>query len=267
MFAVSRFGRALVLRIVSLGVALLVGAGSLLAIFQDVAPLMRNHKETRYLITPANYLYSLARVLSADASAAAKPRQPIGLDAALAATWQQRNKPALFVIVVGETARAANWGFEAANVGGLETPDMLGCPKDISAHRMAFVDHLFKLIKNELRRGIVVGIDLIDYNLLLLFQLLLGEGTINQDVAEQFNSAFIILAKKRGMNGCLLLRGIGIHLSPNVLQPADDVIGLSFRSTLEDGMLNEMRHPLLFGRFIPRTGIDDHSAVRNGRID
>ncbi len=104
------FGRALVIRIMSLGVALLVGAGSLMVIFQDVAPLMRNNKELRYLITPANYLYSLARVLGDDASAATKPRQQIGLDAALAATWQQRHKPALFVIVVGETARAANWG-------------------------------------------------------------------------------------------------------------------------------------------------------------
>lgn len=103
-------GRALVIRILSLGVALLVGVGSLMAIFQDVAPLMRNNKELRYLITPANYLYSLARVLGEDANAASKPRQQIGLDAALAASWQQRTKPALFVIVVGETARAANWG-------------------------------------------------------------------------------------------------------------------------------------------------------------
>ena len=102
--------RAFALRLVALGVALLVGAVSLLAIFQEVAPLMRNHKELRYLITPANYLYSLARVLSDDAGAAARPRQPVGLDAALAASWQQRSKPALLVIVVGETARAANGG-------------------------------------------------------------------------------------------------------------------------------------------------------------
>lgn len=104
------FARALVIRIMALGTVLLVGVGSLMAIFQDVAPLMRNHKEIRYLITPANYLYSLARVLGEDASAATKPRQQIGLDAALAPSWQQRKKPALFVIVVGETARAANWG-------------------------------------------------------------------------------------------------------------------------------------------------------------
>lgn len=81
-----------------------------MAVFQDLAPLMRNNKEIRYLITPGNYLYSLARVLSADADAATRVREPVGVDAVKAASWQQRKKPALFVIVVGETARAANWG-------------------------------------------------------------------------------------------------------------------------------------------------------------
>lgn len=102
--------RAVLVRLGTLIVAMLVGAGALLAIFQDVAPLMRNNKEIRYLITPANYLYSLARVIGSDASAATKVRTQIGLDATQAESWKQRKKPALFVIVVGETARAANWG-------------------------------------------------------------------------------------------------------------------------------------------------------------
>ena len=102
--------RALLIRLGSLLLAVLLCVGSLLLIFQDFAPLMRNHKEIRYLITPANYLYSLARVLGADASSATRARMPIGLDAVKAESWQQRKKPALFVIVVGETARAANWG-------------------------------------------------------------------------------------------------------------------------------------------------------------
>ncbi|MBK7563678.1 MAG: phosphoethanolamine--lipid A transferase [Propionivibrio sp.] len=104
------FWRALLIRLLAVFVAILLGAGALLAVFQDVAPLMRNNKEIRYLITPANYLYSLVRVISADAGTAARPRQQIGLDATQAASWRQREKPALVVIVVGETARAANWG-------------------------------------------------------------------------------------------------------------------------------------------------------------
>ena len=104
------FWRALLIRLLAVFVAILLGAGALLAVFQDVAPLMRNNKEIRYLITPANYLYSLVRVIGADAGTAARPRQQIGLDATQAASWRQREKPALVVIVVGETARAANWG-------------------------------------------------------------------------------------------------------------------------------------------------------------
>ena len=75
------FWRALLIRLLAVFVAILLGAGALLAVFQDVAPLMRNNKEIRYLITPANYLYSLVRVISADAGTAARPRQQIGLDA------------------------------------------------------------------------------------------------------------------------------------------------------------------------------------------
>ena len=102
--------RALPIRLLLFFLAMLVGVGSLLLVFPDLAPLMRNNKEIRYLITPGNYLYSLARVLSADADAATRVREPVGVDAVKAASWQQRKKPALFVIVVGETARAANWG-------------------------------------------------------------------------------------------------------------------------------------------------------------
>ena len=102
--------RALPIRLLSLVIALVLGGGSLMLFFHDLAPLMRNNKEIRYLITPANYLYSLANVMTTDASNASRPRLQIGLDAKLADSWQQRKKPALFVIVVGETARAANWG-------------------------------------------------------------------------------------------------------------------------------------------------------------
>lgn len=88
--------------------AVLVGAGALLLNFQAFASLMRNHKEMRYLITPANFLYSTTRVLSSHARTAGAERQAIGTDAvtgpALAAA-----RPRLLVMVVGETARAANW--------------------------------------------------------------------------------------------------------------------------------------------------------------
>jgi lipid A ethanolaminephosphotransferase len=78
--------------------------------YQDLAPLMRNHKEVRYLVTPANYLYSLTRSLSSDAARGTGTVLEVGTDARLGPGWAPKRKPVLLVIVVGETARAANWG-------------------------------------------------------------------------------------------------------------------------------------------------------------
>lgn len=83
---------------------------AVLAMFQPFAALMRNHKEVRYLLTPANVLYSTGRVLASDTRSAVVARQPIGLDAAPGPRMLARKKPMLLVVVVGETARAANWG-------------------------------------------------------------------------------------------------------------------------------------------------------------
>jgi len=97
---------------VRLGTALLAGAvfvGTLLAVFQPLSSLMRNHKELRYLATPANLLWSVGAVSAAQARGAAQPRQAIGLDATLG-SGAARPRPLLLVLVVGETARAANWG-------------------------------------------------------------------------------------------------------------------------------------------------------------
>ena len=97
-------------RIACVAGALLVGAGALMTSFQDFSSFMRGKKEARYLITPANVLYSTARAAIADSASAGQPRQPVGTDAALAAGWATHTKPVLLVVVVGETARAANWG-------------------------------------------------------------------------------------------------------------------------------------------------------------
>lgn len=95
--------------------AFIMGAAAALVLavlssFQPLASLMRNHREVRYLITPANALWSTARIAVSSGSAAAGPRQPIGKDAVAGASWPQRRRPMVLLLVVGETARAANWG-------------------------------------------------------------------------------------------------------------------------------------------------------------
>jgi lipid A ethanolaminephosphotransferase len=109
--------RAIGFRMATLAAALVVAAGALLLSYQDLASLMRNHKEVRYLVTPANYLYALTRVSFARAEAAEAVRVPVGTDATPGAGWAQRRKPVVLVMVLGETARAANW-----QLSGYERP-------------------------------------------------------------------------------------------------------------------------------------------------
>lgn len=112
-------GRALAIRAVSVVLALIVAAAALASVFKDFSGQMRNHKELRYLVTPAAPVWSLARALTRDAHAAGLPRQPVGADARLGASWTAAKKPVLFMIVVGETARTANWGL---NRGAGQSP-------------------------------------------------------------------------------------------------------------------------------------------------
>lgn len=128
--------RAAMVRMATLLGASLVLVAAVLLVFQDFSSLMRNQKQLRYLITPANFVYSIGRVLASDAQAVDRPRAPVGTDARLASAWRQHTKPALFVIVVGETARAANWGLngyarqttpELAKLDVLNFPDVTSC--------------------------------------------------------------------------------------------------------------------------------------------
>jgi len=52
------------------------------------------------------------------------------------------------------------------------------------------------------------------------------------------------------MNGSLLLCGIGIHFTPDILKSAQDMKRLPFKGTFKDGMLNKMSHPLFLRCFI-----------------
>jgi lipid A ethanolaminephosphotransferase len=108
--ATQPWPRALLRRMGMLLAALLALLLTLWSVFQPLSSLSRNNRELRYLVTPANLLWSTGSVLAADARGAAKPREAIGLDASPGPSWAQRKRPLVMVFVVGETARAANWG-------------------------------------------------------------------------------------------------------------------------------------------------------------
>ncbi len=116
--------RALPIRLGALLLALVAGGIAVFVVYQDLASQMRNHKEMRYLITPANYLYSLTRVSLGKAQASESVRVPVGADATLGAAWAGRPRPVVLVLVVGETVRAANWGL--SGYARQTTPELAG---------------------------------------------------------------------------------------------------------------------------------------------
>ena len=89
---------------------LLVAVVVLWLTFQDLASLMRNHKSLRYMINPYNTVYALGRHSVGEARRAQQPLQAVGTDARLTLPAGTSSQPPLIVLVVGETARAANFG-------------------------------------------------------------------------------------------------------------------------------------------------------------
>ena len=117
--------RALRIRLAWLAGLVVVLAVLVLAMFPTLAAQVRLQREVRYQVTPANVVWSLARALSGEARAArAGPRQPIGLDAVRVES--PAGRPRLVVLVVGETARAANWGL--AGYARQTTPKLAALP-------------------------------------------------------------------------------------------------------------------------------------------
>lgn len=79
--------------------------------FQGFSSLMRNHKHVRFLLNPLNSLYAIGQIATRPLRHGPQPLQAIGLDATLEPSFTEGSKPPLLMIVVGETARAANFSF------------------------------------------------------------------------------------------------------------------------------------------------------------
>ena len=101
--------RSFFLRTAQIAGALVVAVLAVLLVSRDLTSLMRNQREFRYLITPGNYIYGLIGNLAKSARDASKVREPVGTDAHIIHVALAPKKPRVFVLVVGETVRAANF--------------------------------------------------------------------------------------------------------------------------------------------------------------
>jgi lipid A ethanolaminephosphotransferase len=121
-----RWPRAVAGKLAGVLLATIAFFAALLPVFKPFASLVRNHREIRHLAAPANFVWASGAVALAQARGAAKPRQPIGLDAAPGPLWSARTRPLVVVLVVGETARAANWGL--SGYARQTTPELARLP-------------------------------------------------------------------------------------------------------------------------------------------
>lgn len=82
----------------------------LVLIYQDFASVMRNHSQVRYLINPLNSIYAAARMATQPLARTPTAVAPIGQDARLLQGAAGQTAPITLVVVLGETARAGNFG-------------------------------------------------------------------------------------------------------------------------------------------------------------
>lgn len=110
---------------------LLLAIGALVAAiapqYKDFSLLVREHRELRYLVNPTYPLWALGKFALATAHAGETDLQPVGLDAARPGPLATAGRKSVVVVVVGETARAANFGLNG--YGRDTTPQLAAAPE------------------------------------------------------------------------------------------------------------------------------------------
>jgi lipid A ethanolaminephosphotransferase len=103
---VSKLWRNAALLVLALALALVAAV----SMNRQLAPLMRNNVHLRYMMNPVASLYSAGSVLIKPMFKRSRKLVPITAGTALGASYAGQARPPMFVLVVGETARADHFG-------------------------------------------------------------------------------------------------------------------------------------------------------------
>ncbi|MHC8315622.1 phosphoethanolamine transferase [Pseudomonas sp. LB3P31] len=95
--------------LVSIASAAVIG-GVALVNYQGLSSLFRNHHELRLMVVPSNYIGASISFVKEQVVSARQPFVKIGEDAQRNPAWQTHGRKSLTVLVVGESARAENFG-------------------------------------------------------------------------------------------------------------------------------------------------------------
>lgn len=118
--------RAVALRVATVLGALALAVLIVLPVNRDLTSMMRNHREMRYLVIPGNLIVGVVKNSLHEVRDANVPRAPVGTDARRVRVGLGDNRPRVFVLVVGETARAGN--FSLFGYARPTTPELAKLP-------------------------------------------------------------------------------------------------------------------------------------------
>ncbi|HVK93516.1 MAG TPA: phosphoethanolamine--lipid A transferase [Noviherbaspirillum sp.] len=125
--------RQLGVNLATAGIAV-VGAGILLMLmFKILAPALREHRELRFLLTPTNYIQAVNGYFKRKWSVPVVVA-PLGRDATKGVLWRGNTRRTVTVVVVGETARAAN--FSLNGYSRLTNPELSQVPDLVNFKNM-----------------------------------------------------------------------------------------------------------------------------------
>ncbi|GLK89493.1 phosphoethanolamine transferase [Pseudomonas turukhanskensis] len=105
-----RWPRELLTKLLVAIASVAVLGGVALVNYQGLSSLFRNHHELRLMVVPSNYVGASLSLLREQIATGKEPFRTIGEDAVKARAWQSRRHKSLTVLVVGESARADNFG-------------------------------------------------------------------------------------------------------------------------------------------------------------
>lgn len=110
-----RWHRELLSKVLVSVASVAVIGGVALVNYQGLSSLFRNHHELRLMVVPSNYIGASFGYLREQVVSAHQPFVKIGEDAQRNPAWQTHSRKSLTVLVVGESARAENFGILGYN--------------------------------------------------------------------------------------------------------------------------------------------------------
>lgn len=108
--AYRRWPRELLSKLLVSFISVTAIGGVALANYQGLASLLRNHHELRLMLVPSNYVGASIGYLREQVVSVRQPFVKVGEDAQRNPSWQAHSRKSLTVLVVGESARAENFG-------------------------------------------------------------------------------------------------------------------------------------------------------------